>query len=395
MKRMVLSALTVGVVANVVNAGGTIAPSIDNTAIKKEIKDGGFLKTIDGYIRVGYQDDTKDAKDLAAGGKIHMESYDWHGISFGASFYTTQTLGEHDGAGIPFFDADKQGYSILGEAYIHAQWQNTNLKIGRQEIDTPFLDTDDIGMVPNTYEALLVENTDLENTRLIFAHVEKMAGVDAEIDPAKYEKIRDNEYIQILGVEYALSKNITASGWYYKLQNPLTHNLVYADITYTDTYELIDLEIGAQYAHRNLSNTSKDDADIYGMMVGIDITQIGLNISAAYNTARNNYATNGFGGGPFYTSAEHLTLREANEDGDAAHFSVNVDAGILGLEGVALGIGYLMLDSVHDHEATELDLTLSYALNDTLTMDVIYSDVNDEINEDTFSNTRVFLNYLF
>ena len=127
----------------------------------------------------------------------------------------------------------------------------------------------------------------------------------------------------------------------------------------------------------------------------IAMEKVGLSFGLAYNRVDNNYATNGFGGGPFYTSSEHLTLREANADGDAVLFSAGFNAGMIGIDGLALGIGHLTLQSENDEKATELDLTASYALNDALTLDIIYSNVEDKINGDSFQNTRVFINYIF
>jgi len=130
-------------------------------------------------------------------------------------------------------------------------------------------------------------------------------------------------------------------------------------------------------------------------MIGIYLEKVGMSISAAYNTVHDNYATNGFGGGPFYTSSEHLTLREANADGNALLFSAGFDTGIIGIDGLELGVGYLTLTDNNDIESTELDLVASYTFNDNLSVDVIYSDVEDDINGDTFENTRIFVNYTF
>lgn len=397
MTKIVISTIAASMLTSTLYAGGDIAPVEPEVEVKiapvAEKRD--FFKTVDGYVRAGYQADGDDATDLALGGKLHVETNAWYGLSAGASFYTTNVIGDNDGAGVPFFDANNKSYSILGEAYIKGEWGNTMLKIGRQEIDTPFLDTDDIGMVPNTYEAALLVNTDITDTTITVGHIERMAGVDADVDPSKFEDIRSNDYVQLVGIEYEVSENLALSGWYYNLKNPLTDNLVYADITYTGNNDIFAYEVAGQYAHRNLSDDTHSDADIYGAMIDISFEQVGINIGAAYNTAEDNYATNGFGGGPFYTSAEHLTLREANDDGDAVLFSAGWDASTVGLDGLEFGVGYLTLESNNGDEATELDLTASYAFNDALSVDVIYSDIEDDINGDTFENTRVFVNYIF
>jgi len=380
-------------------AGGEITP-VEPMVETTKVDNFSFIKEVSGYIRAGYQNtdisgDT-DYTDTGLGGKLHIETTSWKGISAGASFYTTNVIfGNNEGEGVAFFDANNDSYSILGEAYLVGEWGNSMLKIGRQEIDTPFLDTDDIGMVPNTYEAAFFVNKDITNTTITLAHIERMAGIDAEPDPAEFDDIRNNDYVQLAGIEYEVTENLAISGWYYNLKNPQTDNLIYADVTYTDQIGSITYELGAQYAHRNLSDDLHDDANIYGAMVDIGFENTGINVGIAYNHSQDNYATNGFGGGPFYTSSEHLTLREANADGEALFLSAGWDASTAGLEGLGFTVGYLMLDDENSNDATELDLTASYAMNDVLGLDVIYSDIDDDINGDELTNLRVFVNYLF
>jgi hypothetical protein len=121
----------------------------------------------------------------------------------------------------------------------------------------------------------------------------------------------------------------------------------------------------------------------------------GVKLTVAYNSTDGTAADNGFGGGPFFTSAEHLTLSEAGADGDVFAVSGEWDASVAGLDGLTLGAGYFTLNDSNDIEATELDLTASYAFNDNLSVDVIYSDIKDDITGDDFTNTRVFANYTF
>ena len=40
-------------------------------------------------------------------------------------------------------NGNHDSFSVLGEAYIQAEFSNTTLKLGRQELETPFVNTDD------------------------------------------------------------------------------------------------------------------------------------------------------------------------------------------------------------------------------------------------------------
>lgn len=391
----------VGIATFLVSCTALIAEgeSTLNSEKANNLENTSMIKEVSGYIRAGYQNTDisgdGDYTNTALGGKLHMETRSWHGISAGGSLYTTNVLfGNNEGEGVPFFDANNDSYTILGEAYLLGQWGNSILKIGRQEIDTPFLDTDDIGMVPNTYEGALFVNRDLPDTTIILAHVERMAGVDALFDPADFEDIRFNDYVQMVGIEYDATEHLAISGWYYNLQNSTTDKLIYTDAIYEDQFESIAYAIGAQYAHRGFKENTLNHTNIYGAMANASFVKSGISMGIAYNASKDNYATNGFGGGPFFTSAEHLTLREANIDGDALLLSAGWDAMAAGIEGLTLGAGYLTLEDNNANKATELDLTASYGLNDRLSIDLIYSDIDDQINGEQYTNLRVFINYI-
>ncbi len=68
-----------------------------------------------------------------------------------------------------FLGSNGQSYSILGESYLKFQYGNSSIKAGRQIIDTPYADSDDIGMVPNSFEGYTFTNRDLDNTTILFS----------------------------------------------------------------------------------------------------------------------------------------------------------------------------------------------------------------------------------
>ena len=122
-----ITALSI-ITATALMAGGNITPIEPKVeTVAPAVQDDAFIKTVDGYIRAGYQNtditgDT-DYTDSALGGKLHIETAAWNGISAGASFYTTNVIfGNDEGNGVPFFDINNDSYSILGEAYLQGQW---------------------------------------------------------------------------------------------------------------------------------------------------------------------------------------------------------------------------------------------------------------------------------
>lgn len=383
------------ITATMLMAGGDIAPAAEVKEAPQATQETSFIKEVNGYIRAGYQNTDisgdSDYTDTALGGKLHIETASWNGISAGVSFYTTQVLfGNNEGEGVPFFDINNDAYSILGEAYLQGQWGNTTVKVGRQEIDTPFADTDDIGMIPNTFEAAVLVNTDIQDTTIVLAQVQKMSGVDAEF-PSKFTKLNSDDGVQALGVTYEGIEGLALSGWYYNASDVV--KVPYIEAGYETNINGVTLGLGAQYAHQDWE--MDDAANIVGASISAGIESAGLTVGAAYNKSSDGAAGNLFGGGPFFTSSEHLTLAEAGADGKALMISAELDASAVGIENLTLGAGYLTLEDDTGTEGTELDITASYAFNNALGIDVIYSDIDDEINGDELTNLRMFVNYTF
>jgi hypothetical protein len=384
------------ITATLLMAGGEITPVAETSA---EAEAFSFIKTVNGYIRAGYQNtdisgDT-DYTDIALGGKLHIETASWNGISAGASFYTTNSIGEDEGylsgAGMAFFDGSGNSYSILGESYLQGEWGNTTLKAGRQEIDTPFADTDDIGMIVNTFEAVTLVNTDIKDTTLVLAQVQKMAGVDAEV-PGEFTKLNGDDGVQVFGATYEGIEGLSLSGWYYHANDLI--KVPYLEATYEANLDEVTLGLGAQYAYMDWEADST--AKVVGASVSAEIHSTGLIVGAAYNKSSDGAADDLFGGGPFFTSSEHLTLPTAGNDGEAVMYTAEWDAGTIGVDGLTLGAGYLTLESSTGLESSELDIIASYAFNDALTLDLFYSDIDDKIESgDELTNLRVFVNYAF
>jgi len=120
-----------------------------------------------------YFDTPQTQETLAMGGWVELKSGAWNGLSVGLTPYTSQWLAgskEHDGGGL--LQEGQKGYSVLGLAY--AQWQGLDSKVilYRQQLDTPFLESFDVKMVPVTYEAYTFVNQSISNLTFTLSQVE-------------------------------------------------------------------------------------------------------------------------------------------------------------------------------------------------------------------------------
>jgi imipenem/basic amino acid-specific outer membrane pore len=374
-------------------AGGDITPLNPNVDIPKQTNTS-LIKETNGYLRAGYQNtditNDTDYTDTALGGKLHIVTHHWHGLSFGTSLYTTHTMGNNEGNGIPFFNSHNKSYAILGEAYLQGEFDNTTLKVGRQEIDTPFADTDDIGMVPNTFETALLINKDIAETTLILAHITKWAGVDAD-SPEKFTKLNGEDGLQVVSIMNESIKGLSLGAWYYHAKHSV--KIPYFEAHYETNLAGIALGLGLQYTQQTWEDAPT--AKIVGVNISTGFESIGLSLNAAYNKSREGTTDNLFGGGPFFINAAHLTLPQAGADGKGTLLSAEWDTNVIGVKNLTLATGYLTLEDNRATKATELDLTASYTFSEVLSLDVIYSKIDNNIAGDDVTNVRVFVNYLF
>jgi len=356
------------------------------------------LAKVNGYLRGTYQaHDVKDDKtyeDDALGGKLHIETGEAYGISAGASFYTSNAVFNNDNKGlVPLRGESYKSYSILGEAYLKAEFGKSMLKVGRQEIETPFAQVDDIGMVPNTFEAAVFESHEIQDTSIFLGQLQKMSGVDAEsVDT--FKKINGSSNVQVLGVTYEGISDLTLAGWYYNLKDGEVDKIAYLEADYEKELGEMTYGVGLQYANQGYS--VGQTAKVYGGTFSATANKLGLTVATAYTEVHDNAATSGFGGGPFFSNSEYLILDNAGKDGKATWFGSEYDASNIGLEGLVLGLGQVTLENEIGKEARELDFTASYEINKATEIHLIASKLKGaNVGEDDAKHLRVFANYNF
>ncbi|OHE08672.1 MAG: hypothetical protein A2513_09230 [Sulfurimonas sp. RIFOXYD12_FULL_33_39] len=364
---------------------------------------------VSGEIRLGYvnqdNEDTTKNKNSAAGGHLSIETAPFNGVSFGTAFYTTNRLGskDDDSQGTSLFDSNDEGYTILGQAYINVSLGKTNLKIGRQQIDTPFADSDDIRMMPNLFEAYVLSNSDIEDLTLTAAHVNRWSGIDAT---EKFEKlVSGGNGAVMLSAVYSGIKNSELSAWYYDIDN-LTKITYLEANTALNLSENVELNLAAQYANFSQYTTTNIDGSAWGVSAELGLKSIGTTFCTAYNKASNDSGkslSNGFGGGPFMTSMEENTI-DSLEGAKAFSAGVGFDFSLIGIEGLTFSYAYgTFKDSlaVSHVEIDESDYTLEYAYNDNFSALLLYTDskakTDGVINSDdtTFKRIQAYANYKF
>lgn len=322
---------------------------------------------LEGELRFGaVQTDTETTKaqtTLALGGKLSLDKTWRENFGSTITFFTTNALGNQDEEGL-FLGSQNQSYSIVGEAYIWGRFANTTLKVGRQSVENPFVNSDDIGMVPNTYQAISLENKSLKKTTLTLLALDKYAGVDSDV-PESFTYVQDShDPLYVVGVVYEGFSNTTLQAWAY----------AFDDVTYSyfeASYEGSFANFAVQYANQEHSNSA------YGVQVEKSFDALSLN--ASYNKVEG-MVSNGLGGGPFFTSSEDHTIADT-QDQEALHVGAEYSYNDL-----TLGASYTDFDKGED----ETDIALAYRVTKAHSLELIYSDMGDD-----GTLTRFFAHYNF
>lgn len=179
--------LALSVVAStLLMAGGDIAPVEPVVAAEAAEVDYG---EVFGQFRTFYVDRTysgtvnNNRNTLATGGYIGYKTPDFNGFTAAVAAYGVYGFKIHDMSieddlannwanyDPSLTGRDGENYAFIGEAYLNYVLDNTNIKVGRQRLDTPLIGADDARMLPNLFEAAVVTNTDIEDTTMTLAHV--------------------------------------------------------------------------------------------------------------------------------------------------------------------------------------------------------------------------------
>ncbi|MDQ1338238.1 MAG: hypothetical protein QG617_1205 [Campylobacterota bacterium] len=281
----------------------------------------------------------KDIYATAIGGYLKYELAELNGFSAAAAFALSHDIdfatGEEGVKQNPELSSSDGEYSVLREAYINYNSGDFNFRAGRQIIDTPLADSDDIRMIANTFEAYIA-SYQLSNFSFMAGKLQKWQGYDADLESGWTRAGEDGTWFG--GVTYA-DDMLEANAWYYNITK-LT-NAAYFDLTLG--YEMnsdISLSAAVQYLNESEISSSATKANIYGAMT--ELSAYGFTLGVAYNNSRKNADSgsfSGFGGGALFTSMDTMILDEITYDRDA--------------EAVVGSIGY-EID----------DLTLTYAYGD-------------------------------
>lgn len=377
---------------------------------------------VEGQIRLLYinQDNhavgTPTTYGTSIGGQLKYETAKFNNISVAVSAFVSQKInglsGDHskNELNLDIFGENGNSFAYVGEAYIDYAYDQFDLRIGRQKLDTPMNDRDDIRMLPNTFEAAMLGYGGLKDTVLVAGYINRWAGYDSGADISKFKEIpgdvdadgKTKKGVFLVGISNESLENTELRAWYYDFDK--VSAVVYLDIVYGTEYKSgFSTELGAQYGNYSEKSSSGIEGDVYGGTLGMGYASVSL--GAAFNTtdsASGKTIILGYGGGPYYTSMEEITISDMN-DAEAYLFSAEVDFSSMSIDGLTLYYAYGKFngkDGAADAKKyEENDVVLGYGFTDDADIEVSYAMVNDKSHsgslDEGYDRFLVRLNYNF
>ena len=359
-----------------------------------------------GYLRAGYLHSSigspKNLSASAVAGELgcHYQVNDQIKIQLGAFGSTGVGLNSDDESRIhgDFYNADLDGYLMLGEAFVTLSFDQLEANLGRQRLDTPHMDSDDLRMVPNLFEAYLVNYQLTEQVAVGVGFVRTMAGWENGGNQSHSIGIGDS-----LGgdgdrswVSWASYEDDAISGsfWYYRVPDHL--QIIYGELTYAGRVnDAISYEFAIQYDWGDeLGEAKLGDVNAKTWGLSSSLSGYGLTASTAINQNSGDGALGSLGGGAFFTSMEDQTLDAVfGKDAEAWAVALEYEA----MESLTVGTawGQFSASNSHDYDVEEMDLYLSYAWSEATVFDLIYAEVDDNNGGDTAHQIRTIFSYSY
>jgi len=360
-----------------------MADSLAEAFAKSKVK--GEIKSL--YFQKEQSANVADAKSSVwvNGGNLSITTGTYNGLYAGVTFQTAHVGSIDDDAGKYNKDMDTSG-SVMSQAYLAYKMNNTSVKVGRQYIKTPLVAGSGSRIFKQSFEGIVIANTDVPNTTLVAAYVDKYQNrTDKAGNEPKFEQVEDGAY-----TVYAKNKsikNLTLQAQYAVVKGEgATEDTkhLYADAS----YKLNPVTIAVQTYQTDNGAAANSDGSAYGIKVATKLS--GINLAAAYSSVDDEAdVESGLG-----SSADKLYTGAPIVGGvyDADTKAFLLEAGYKFNNGLGLSAAYGEWETGNADAVSETNLTLKYKFNKQFSTKLMYS-AFDNYSYDYRS--RVYLSYKF
>jgi len=271
--------------ATIILSSALLATSEVNTLTEvfSEAKTSGNVKYY--YIQTDKDKSYTNAANTSAyansiGGQLHFDTASFYGFRAGVTFMTTNPfllgpnvdasiIGRDNGVrveGNPSGSVARQGFSVLGEAYLAYDYKNMGIYVGRDVIHTPLIDAKTVRMLPSAVEGTSLYYKLDESTKFDVAYYDAFKQRTSDVfiniikhalgDQTKAITGSESGYVGMFGV------NQKGENYSFKLYDYYASdfmNSLYLSAGYTMKLSKSKLSLDAEY----ITQTSVGNADTY------------------------------------------------------------------------------------------------------------------------------------
>ncbi len=351
------------------------------THAAESIKTAFTEGTVNAQIRALYfsrnYDSRTDREDFAVGGMFYYKTKNFKGFSLGTAFYTGQGMGLNDdhrdvyGLLKSSPNGDHENYTALGEAYLQAEFLDTSIKAGRQELETPWINGDDNRLTPQSVQGYVIRSRAIKDLEIFAGHITRMKGKTSSdfLSMTQFAGIPDaKKSVSVGGFTYNGLTDLKLQIWDY-----LAHdffNNIYFRADYEKTLNS-GLEVTGAFQYLNQDDSGSrlgGIMDTYAGAAEAGISASGFKFTAGYAVIGDQDVTYPWGH-DFIVSA--MINDSSRADEDAFMLTLSYDFGKIGLPGLKGKIVHADFDtpdngSLASYDYTETDFDLKYKFSKNL-----------------------------
>ena len=264
---------------------------------------------VDGEFRVVNYTRTADDSDIfgkasgtAGGVELGISTKSVNNLKTNIRFFsTTKITGDGKELENTNLVDETSSYALLGVANIEYNDNTNMLKIGRQELHTPLVASDDARVVKDLFEAVNFTSKIIPNTTLHTLYISKNSGMDNGANKSEFVSMSEtlgasyDRGMFALGLENSSIKNTKFSAWYYRGIDFI--DMAYADASYSTTIAHHNIKLEGHYWKiKSQSEFEKDtntkiDYDYGGARLSVNRNHLTLQLAQErINLADNSYS---------------------------------------------------------------------------------------------------------
>lgn len=360
---------------------------------------------ISGELRAWYFDRDKDKANSSAdifitGMQLHYETGKFYGLSLGLTSQTSAapfadtTAKAVFGTGGTNDDIYGSG-TQLSEAYVLYTLGKTTAKIGRQFIKTPLIGSSTSRPITQSFEGVLVTNTDLPSTSIMVGAITKYQDrTDGEGGVSDFNELnKDHDYAYTAMIVNKSIPNVELTVQYLTFDDDSRGSTAssriqgykdyYFEAEYTNKYNNFDYGIAMNYLYTDWKHY--DEATMYGVKLSLGYGDFKTYVaySSISDDDGNKGVKAGLGGGAQPNYVKGKQVRVGTYSSDTTGYTVDANYNFKQI-GLTTGARYTALDVASkpaNNSQTITDLYGSYKFVGALKgleADIIYTILGDE-----------------